>query len=414
MTEPISNFARNLEKYAELAVKVGLNVQKDQTLVITSPISCADYVRKVTLKAYEAGVRNVIVEWEDDEVKAIRLRHAPEEALQEYPMWKANGLEELAKEGAAFLQIYAPNSDLLKGIDPGRIATVNKAAAMARDGFLNYLRNSRVNWLLVSIPTVEWSSKVFPGMDEETRMAKLWELIFKLTRVDTENPVEAWNEHIQNLTEKQKILNAKKYAKLHYTAPGTDLTIELPEKHLWVSAGSNTDKGIFYVPNLPTEEVFTMPVKTGVNGTVKSTKPLSYNGSLIDGFSFTFENGKIVKAAAEQGEDVLNKLLDMDEGARYLGEIALVPHDSPISNSNLIYYNTLFDENASCHLAIGNAYPFCVEGGTTMSKEELDGQGYNASLTHVDFMIGSAEMDIDGITADGTREPIFRQGNWVI
>jgi aminopeptidase len=208
-------------------------------------------------------------------------------------------------------------------------------------------------------------------------------------------------------------LNAKRYAKLHYKAPGTDLMVELPKKHLWVSAGSYSEKGTYYVPNLPTEEVFTMPVKTGVNGTVRSTMPLVYNGSLIDGFSFTFENGKIIKVTADKGENVLHKLLEMDEGANYLGEIALVPHDSPISNSNLIYYNTLFDENASCHLAIGNAYPFCVEGGTTMSQEELEAQGYNVSLTHVDFMIGSAELDIDGITEDGNREPLFRNGNWV-
>jgi aminopeptidase len=266
---------------------------------------------------------------------------------------------------------------------------------------------------MVSIPTPEWSAKVFPELDEETRVAKLWELIFKLTRVDGDNPVEAWKQHIDQLSEKKNLLNAKKYSKLHFKAPGTDLLVDLAEKHQWVSASSFNEKGTLYVPNLPTEEVFTMPNRNGVNGTVTSTKPLSYNGTLIKGFTFTFEEGKIVKATAEQGEEVLQRLLDMDEGARYLGEVALVPHDSPISNSNLIYYNTLFDENASCHLAIGNAYPFCLEGGTAMSKEELIAQGANISFTHVDFMIGSAEMDIDGITEDGSREPLFRQGNWV-
>jgi aminopeptidase len=409
----MNSFEQNLEKYAELAVKVGLNLQEGQTLVIMTPVSCAAFARKVSLKAYEAGAKNVILDWEDDEAKAIRLRYAPEEALNEYPMkWKADGFEELAREGAAFFQILAPNTELLKGIDPERIGKSNKAAALARNGFLDYLRNNKINWNIVAVPTPEWSAQIFPGLDEETRMAKLWEQIFKLTRVDAEDPVEAWQQHIVTLVNKMNYLNEKRYVKLHYRAPGTDLTVELPNKHLWVSAGSTADNGIFYVPNLPTEEVFTMPHKTGVNGTVRSTKPLSFNGSLIDGFSFTFENGKIIKATAEQGEDILHKLLDMDEGARYLGEVALVPNDSPISNSNLIYYNTLFDENASCHLAIGNAYPFTLESGTSLSKEELEAQGSNTSITHVDFMIGSAELDIDGITEDGTREPLFRKGNW--
>jgi aminopeptidase len=408
----MDNFEQSLDKYAELAVRVGLNVQKDQTVVIMTSIACADFVRKVTLKAYEAGAKNVYVDWDDDGIKAIKLHKAPEEALHEYPMWKAKGFEEYAKEGAAFLTIYAPNSDLLKDVEPQRIATATKTAAMARDGFLSYLRNSQVSWLLVSIPTPEWSAKVFPELGVEERVAKLWELIFKLTRVDAADPVKAWEEHVSLLQVKQKLLNSKKYKALHFQAPGTDLTVELAERHLWVSAGSYNEKGTFYIPNLPTEEVFTMPSKYGVNGTVTSTKPLSYQGTLIDKFSFTFEEGRIVKATAETGEDILNKILQTDEGGSYLGEVALVPDDSPISNSNLIYYNTLFDENASCHLAIGNAYPFTLEGGTSMSKEELLEAGYNSSLIHIDFMIGSAEMDIDGITQDGTREPVFRKGNW--
>jgi aminopeptidase len=409
----MQDFESNLEKYAELAVRVGLNIQKDQTVVIMTTISCADFVRKVTLKAYEAGAKDVYVDWEDDEIKAIRLHKAPEESLRDYPMWKVKGFEEYAKEGAAFLQVYAPNADLLKDVDPDRVTTANKAAASARNGFLNYLRNSKVSWLMVSIPTPEWSAKVFPDLEEEERMAKLWMQIFKLTRVDLEDPIQAWKEHVEILLEKQHLLNAKKYKALHYQGPGTDLTIELAPRHQWVSAGNYNEKGIFYIPNLPTEEVFTMPSKYGVNGTVTSTMPLSYQGSLIDKFSFTFENGKIVDIRAEQGEEVLTKVLNMDEGARYLGEVALVPHDSPISNSNIIYYNTLFDENASCHLAIGNAYPFTVEGGTSMTKEELAAEGYNSSLIHIDFMIGSAELNIDAITQDGTREPLFRQGNWV-
>ncbi|MFC5450514.1 aminopeptidase [Paenibacillus aestuarii] len=409
----MKTFEHYLDQYAELAVKVGLNVQKDQTVVIMTPIACADFVRKVAKKAYEAGAKDVVVDWDDDEVKALRLKYAPESALRDYPMWRANGLEELAKNGAAFLQIHAPNSDLMKDIDPERVAVSSKTAAQARNGFLQYLRSNQVNWLLVSYPTAEWSAKVFPNLSADERALKLWEQIFKLTRVDSEDPVAAWQTHVEQLTSKQNMLNDKRYKQLHFKGPGTDLYIELAPKHLWVAAGSTTDSGIFFIPNMPTEEVFTMPARNGTNGTVRSTLPLSYQGSLIDGFSLTFENGKVVSAIAEVGQEVLNKMLDMDEGARYLGEVALVPYDSPISQSGLIYYNTLFDENASCHVALGNSYPFTIEGGTAMSPEELDANGYNKSLIHVDFMIGSAEMEIDGITEDGTREPLFRRGNWV-
>ncbi|UJF33515.1 aminopeptidase [Paenibacillus hexagrammi] len=409
----MDNFEQNLDKYAELAVRVGLNVQKDQTVVIMTPISCADFVRKVAKKAYEAGAKDVVVDWDDDEVKAIRLKHAPEATLKEYPMWRANGLEDLAKQGAAFLQIYAPNSDLLTGIDPDRVATAAKTAATAREGFLNYLRNNQVSWLMVSYPTAEWSAKVFPELDQAERIEKLWEQIFTLTRVNTEDPVSAWKQHLETLISKQHMLNDKRFKQLHMKAPGTDLYIELAHKHQWVAASSDTESGIRFVPNMPTEEVFTMPHKHGTSGTVRSTLPLSYQGSLIDGFSLTFENGKVVSATAEKGQEVLEKMLDMDEGARYLGEVALVPYDSPISNSGIIFYNTLFDENASCHLALGNSYPFTIEGGSSMSAEQLAEHGYNKSLIHVDFMVGSAEMDIDGIKEDGTREPLFRKGNWV-
>jgi aminopeptidase len=409
----METFEHYLDKYAELAIRVGLNVQKDQTVVIMTPISCAEFVRKLTKKAYDAGAKDVVIDWDDDEVKALRLKHAPESTLREYPMWRANGLEEMAKNDAAFLQIYAPNSDLLKDVDPERVAISSKTAATAREGFLNYMRNNQVSWLMVSYPTAEWSAKVFPNLNEAERVQKLWEQIFKLTRVDKEDPVAAWNEHIETLTGKQDMLNTKKYKQLHFQAEGTDLYIELAPKHQWVAAGSETEKGVFFIPNIPTEEVFTMPAKTGTNGTVRSTLPLSYQGSLIDGFTLTFENGKVVKATAEVGQEVLNKMLDMDEGARYLGEVALVPYDSPISNSGLIYYNTLFDENASCHIALGNSYPFTIEGGTSMSLEELNQNGFNKSLIHVDFMIGSADMAIDGLSEDGTREPLFRNGNWV-
>ncbi|TWK60192.1 Aminopeptidase 2 [Bacillus licheniformis] len=245
-------------------------------------------------------------------------------------------------------------------------------------------------------------------------MQKLWNEIFKTTRVDREDPVQAWKDHDQTLRDKVSVLNDKHYHALHYQAKGTDLTIELPEKHLWVGAGSTNENGVEFMANMPTEEVFTAPKKDGVNGTVSSTKPLSYGGNLIDGFTLTFKNGRITDVKAEQGEEILKELIETDEGSHYLGEIALVAHDSPISKSNILFYNTLFDENASNHLAIGSAYAFNIEGGKQMSREELAKEGLNESITHVDFMIGSGEMNIDGITADGKREPIFRNGNWAI
>ena len=401
-----------LEKYAELAVRVGINIQPGQNLFIQSPIEAAEFVRKAAVKAYEAGAKQVYVDWEDDELKALKLKHAPAEAFAEYPLWKARGMEEMAAAGTAFLQVYAPNADLLKNANPEHVAAMNKSTAAALKAWREYILSNRMSWVVVSVPTPGWSAKVFPEVDESERMDRLWEQIFSLTRVDTSDPVAAWQAHIQHLTQRKSLLNERKYTKLHLRATGTDLTVELPPRHEWVSAGLHNTQGTFFIPNLPTEEVFTMPHKFGVNGTVRSTKPLAYNGSLIDDFTLTFEKGKVVNATAAKGQESLLKLLDTDEGARYLGEIALVPHDSPVSNSNLIFYNTLLDENAACHLALGAALQFCLEGGTSMSQEELAENGFNQSLIHVDFMIGSADMEIDGQLADGSWEPVFRSGNW--
>ncbi|MGG2093990.1 aminopeptidase [Bacillus sp. S13(2024)] len=406
------SFEQTLEKYAALAVNVGVNIQPGQTLNIGAPIEAAPFVRLVTKKAYESGAKHVYVDWVDENLTRLKFDLAPEEAFSEFPAWKARAREELAKEGAAFLSIYAENPDLLKGVDPKRIASANKAAGEAMKAVREYMMADKVSWCVISVPTTEWAAKVFPDVPEEEQVAKLWDAIFQATRANLENPVQAWNEHNGNLHTKVDYLNDKHYKALYYKGPGTDLTIELPEKHLWVGAGSINEKNVPFMANIPTEEVFTMPLKTGVNGYVTSKKPLVYAGNVIDNFTLTFENGRIVDFKAEAGEETLKHLIETDEGSHFLGEVALVPHDSPISNTNILFYNTLFDENASCHLAIGNAYAFNLDGGKTMSKEEFTENGANSSITHVDFMIGSAELDIDGITADGTHEPIFRKGNW--
>ncbi|WP_368659161.1 aminopeptidase [Metabacillus halosaccharovorans] len=408
----MTNFQKSLEKYADLSVRVGVNLQPNQNLTINASIEVVDFVRLVVKKAYEAGARNVYVEWSDDVITRTRFELASEESLNDYPEWKARGLETLAENDGAFMSIISSDPDLLSGIDPKRIAASTKAAGMALSKYRNYLQADKASWSVIAAASKKWAEKVFPYEHEDKQVEKLWKAIFKTTRVDQEDPVTAWNQHNDNLHTKVDYLNNKKYKKLHYKATGTDLTIELHETHTWVGAGSENEKGNFFMANMPTEEVFTVPLRNGVNGIVKSTKPLSYSGNLIDNFSLTFENGRIVSVQAEKGEEVLKQLVETDEGSHYLGEIALVAHDSPISQSGILFYNTLFDENASNHLAIGNGYAFCVEGGKKMSREELEKVGVNSSITHVDFMIGSADMNIDGIREDGTSEAIFRNGIW--
>lgn len=408
----MSDFLRNLEKYAELAVKVGVNIQKGQTLVINTTIDAAEFVRLVVKNAYTAGADNVVVNWTDDVVSRTKYDLAPDEAFTTYPVWRAKEMEDFVDQGAAFMAIVSSTPDLLKGVNPERISNFQKAAGTALAKYRQAAQSDKVSWTVIAAPSPAWAAKVFPDAPSDQQVSLLWDAIFKAVRVDTENPVEAWKKHDETLHEKVNYLNERRYQKLHYTAPGTDLTIELPHNHLWVGAGSINENGFEFMANMPTEEVFTVPHRDGVNGTVASTKPLSYGGNIIDRFSVTFENGRIVDYKAEEGEEFLKRLVETDEGSHYLGEVALVPFNSPISQSNVLFYNTLFDENASNHLAIGSAYAFCIEGGKQMSSEELKENGLNDSITHVDFMIGSQEMNIDGIKADGTSEPVFRKGNW--
>ncbi|WP_379152163.1 aminopeptidase [Paenibacillus sp. sgz5001063] len=401
-----------LNKYADLAVQIGVNVQPGQILVVSAPISAAEFVRMITAKAYAIGASQVKVNWSDEFITRQQFEHAAPEVFTKAPTWFAGEMTEFAENGAAFLHVIAEDPDALKGIDPERIANFQKTRGAALTKYREMQMSDKVSWSIVAIPSQPWADKVFPEVPAEERISKLWDAIFHTVRLDREDPVAAWQEHLDTLEQKANVLNAKKYKSLHYIAPGTDLSIELPEGHLWAQGDSINAKGHSFVANMPTEEVFTAPLKTGVNGTVRSTKPLSYGGNIIDGFSITFEQGRIVSVKAEQGQEALEYLISLDEGAKYLGEVALVPHKSPISESNILYFNTLFDENASNHLAIGTAYAFCLEGGKDMNQEELIERGLNTSVTHVDFMIGSPEMDIYGITAEGTKEPVFLKGNW--
>ena len=409
----MENFQRNLEKYAELAVKVGINLQDSQLLVINAPIEAAYFVRIIAKKAYAAGARNVHVEWSDDEITYTKLLMAPFEALKEFPSWRSKGYEEMAEEGAAYLTISAPNPDLLKDIAGERVATANKASATAMQGFRKYIQTGKISWSSICIPSKAWAAKIFPDLAEDKRIEILWENIFKVTRINDEDPVKSWWQHIDNLRGKLSYLNARRYKKLYFRAEGTNISMELPSEHLWIGGGLNNHKGTYFIPNLPTEEVFTTPLKHTVQGIVTSTKPLIYSGNVIDEFTLTFKDGRIVNFTAKEGYDTLKRLIETDEGSHFLGEVALVPHASPISDTNIIFFNTLYDENASSHFALGTAYPLCIKNGSAMTRDELEGNGINTGLIHVDFMIGSSKMEVDGETSNGDLEPIFRRGNWV-
>ncbi|MYL34635.1 aminopeptidase [Pontibacillus yanchengensis] len=405
---------QQLEKYADLAIHTGVNLQEGQAIMINAPVESADFVRTVARKAYEAGAKDVHVRWNDEDLTYLKMKHAPMEVLENVAQWKVDEVMSYAKDGAAILSIYAPNPDLLKDIDPERVAATNKASGQALKEYRQYIMNDKVAWSIVSVPTENWARKIFPELDVNEAIDQLWDKIFQITRVDQEDPIQAWEEHNATLRKAREYLNQKQYKKLVYKAPGTDLSVQLVDNHIWHGGDTKTQQGVKFNPNMPTEEVFTMPHKDGVNGTVTSTKPLNYAGNLIENFTLTFENGKVVDFKAEKGEETLKLLLDTDEGARHLGEVALVPHHSPISQSELIFFNTLYDENASCHLALGGAYPTNIKGGSDMNDEEKASHGVNDSMVHEDFMMGSADMDIDGVLEDGTTEPVFRNGNWAI
>ncbi|MBN2795342.1 MAG: aminopeptidase [Clostridia bacterium] len=402
-----------MEKYADLLVRVGINIQENQTLVIASPIECADFARLAAKKAYEAGAREVVMRWLDEQSQHQKYIMANDEIFDEFPDWTVQYFNHYADQDAAFLSIAASDPELMKDVDPKRLARANKAGSIALEYYRSRMMSNKNVWCVASIPTVSWAKKVFPGVSEEQAVENLWEAIYKSVRVDQENPVEAWREHQRTLNEKLEFLNTNKFTALRYkNALGTDVVVELPEGHIWFGGGDEAPQGHVFVANMPTEEVFTMPKLDGVNGTIVASMPLNYNGNLIENFKFELKDGLIVSFDAAKGKDVLEELLNTDEGARRLGEVALVPYDSPISNQKILFYNTLFDENASCHFALGKAYPTCIKGGEDMTKDDLKNAGANDSLTHVDFMVGTKDLEIIGITESGSEIPVFKNGNF--
>ncbi|PPA69992.1 aminopeptidase [Jeotgalibacillus proteolyticus] len=401
-----------LNRYAELAVKVGVNIQKGQYLWIGAPLGTEDFVRKVVRKAYEAGAAAVHVQWQDEKITRLHYDLAPEEAFSYYPDWLVQAHDEIVEKRGAILQIEAEDPDLLKGISTERITTYSKVKAEKLDAFYEAIESDKISWSIVAVPSQKWADKVFPELPLDKRTEKLWETIFQTVRLYEQDPVCAWQKHMSKLEERAKVLTERNYAKLHYRGDGTDISVELPEDHLWLTGSSKNQKGHSFIANMPTEEVYTVPHRLGVNGVVSNTKPLAYEGNIIDGFTLTFKEGRVVDVKAETGQELLEKIIAMDEGACYLGEVALVPDQSPISMTGTLFFNTLFDENASNHFALGSCYPTCIKGGTEMNDLEREVHGLNDSVVHEDFMIGSSEMDIDGISQDGTIEPVFRKGNW--
>ena len=398
--------------YARLLIQEGLNVQKGQRLVINCPVDCAPFARLCADEAYAVGCREVIMKWRDDYLTRIKYLYAEDSVCDEVNQWEVLLCDTVSEEGAAWLAIHADDPENLKGVDPDRIRRSQIASGKALEKFRQREMRDEFPWCVASIPTEAWAKAVFPALDTDAAMEKLWSEILTACRVDGGDAVANWRAHSDELQKHVKMLNDYNFKSLHYTnSIGTDLTVELPEGHFWAGDSEKSAAGIEFSANIPTEEIFTLPKRDGVNGTVVASKPLCHNGNIIDGFRFTLKDGKIVEVHAEQGEDILRDACTVDEGASFFGEAALVPYDSPISNSGILFYNTLFDENASCHFAFGEAYP-CIHGSENMSEDELKAAGVNFSMTHVDFMVGTADLSIVGTTHDGKEIPVFVNGNF--
>jgi aminopeptidase len=417
----LSNHQRNfsasidptkLERLAETAVKVGLRLQPGQDLYLTAPVAALPLARAIADEAYKAGAGLVTPIFSDEEMALSRFRFAADGSFDRGPGWLYEGVAKAFDANTARLAIVGEDPMLLAEADPAKVARANKANSIAYQPALEKIAGFDINWNIVAYPGASWAKRVFPGDDDDIAVGKLAEAIFAASRVDNDDPVAAWTAHNSALSRRTEWLNGKKFHALHYSGPGTDLTIGLADGHDWQGGAATAKNGITCNPNIPTEEVFTAPHARRVEGHVVSTKPLSYQGTLIDGIAVRFEAGRIVEAKAQRGEEVLKKVLDTDEGAGRLGEVALVPHSSPISKSGLMFFNTLFDENAACHIAIGQCYAKCFVDGDKLTSEEIAARGGNKSMIHIDWMIGSERIDIDGLDANGDRTPVFRKGEW--
>jgi aminopeptidase len=408
-------FDEKLDRLAEVAVRVGLGLREGQELVLTAPIEALPLVRRITDHAYRAGALLVTTFYGDDPCVLSRFEHAPDASFDYAPVWLQDAIATAFKGGAARMAIAGANPALLAKQDPAKVMRANVAASKASKPAMELITRHEINWTIVACATPEWAKLVFPGDPVDEAVAKLWEAIFQASRITGDDPVAAWREHGARLKQRVDMLNGKRFSALHFKSQDgeTDLTVGLADEHLWAGGGTTAGNGVYCQPNIPTEECFTTPHKDRVDGVVKASKPLSHQGTLIENIRCKFVGGKIVEATATAGEDVLNRLISTDDGARRLGEVALVPASSPIAETGILFWNTLFDENAASHIALGQAYSTCLIGGEKMDEAALNSLGANSSLIHVDWMIGSAAMDVDGVAADGATEPLMRAGEWV-
>jgi len=406
-------FDRNLDRLAEVAVRVGLGIAPGQELVMTATLDAVPLARLITAHAYKAGASLVSTLLTDEELTLLRFRYAPDASFDAAPSWLYEGMAQAFRKGSARLAITGNDPSLLSQQDPEKVSRMNRATSKAYRPALELIARHEINWTIVACATPAWAAAVFPNLSRDEGLARLWEAIFAASRADQPDPMAAWKKHDAGLHAHADRLNEKRYSALHFRGPGTDLRVGLADDHLWLGGGTTARNGRYCIPNMPTEEVFTTPHKDRVEGRVTSTKPLSHQGTMIEDISVRFEAGRIVEAHAARGEQVLQRMIETDEGARRLGEVSLVPHSSPIASSGLLFMNTLFDENAACHIALGQAYSTCLKNGDSLTPEQLASRGANESLGHVDWMIGSNHIDVDGISADGNSTPVMRGGEWV-
>lgn len=404
-----------LRKYARLAVRTGANVQPGQLMILTVSVDCAPFARLCVEEAYLAGAGQVQVTWTDEQTGRLRYEHEALETLAAVPHWQVEQKREQVDQKCCYLYVESDTPGLLAHIPGEKLQAAGIARRTAFEPFRYYTMANHGQWSIVAIPTPAWAAQVFPGEQPDAALRKLWDAVLMSVRVTPDNdPVAEWTRHDQALMANSRKMNEYAFRSLHFTSGlGTDLTVELVPRHVWAGGGSTARNGAFFNPNMPTEEIFSMPLKTGVNGVVYASKPLDYQGKLIRDFWFRFRDGAVVDYGAAQGLDALKNLVEFDAGSRYLGEVALVPHRSPISQSGILFLNTLFDENASCHLALGDAYPENVQGGEDMTQAQLDAAGANHSKEHCDFMFGTADLAITGLTQDGREIPVFRAGAFV-
>lgn len=406
-------FEKNLDRLAEVAVRTGLGLAPGQELVMTATLDAVPLARLITEHAYKAGAALVTTFFSDEQSALLRFRYAPNASFDAAPSWLYEGMAQAYRNGAARLAIAGNDPSLLSKEDPEKVSRVNRAVSKAYRPALELITRHEINWTIIACATPAWAAAVFPDLPQDEALARLWHTIFAASRADQPDPVGAWKEHDAHLHARADMLNKKRFAALHFRGPGTDLRVGLADDHLWLGGGTTAGNGRYCIPNMPTEEVFTTPHKDRVEGRVTSTKPLSHQGTMIEEISVRFQAGRIVEAHAARGEQVLQRMIETDEGARRLGEVSLVPHSSPIAASGLLFMNTLFDENAACHIALGQAYSTCLKNGDSLTPEQLAARGANESLIHVDWMIGSNHIDVDGLSTAGASEPVMRAGEWV-